>query len=37
MEESNGFIIQSGEFLLSGVGPLHLEVTAYEIGKKGVS
>ncbi|MCK4778875.1 MAG: hypothetical protein KAT57_01745, partial [Candidatus Lokiarchaeota archaeon] len=28
---------ESGEFLLSGVGPLHLEVTAYEIGKKGVS
>ncbi|MFX1487863.1 MAG: GTP-binding protein [Promethearchaeota archaeon] len=27
---------ESGEFLLSGVGPLHLEVTANEIGKRGV-
>ena len=28
---------ENGEFLLSGVGPLHLEVTANEIGKRGVS
>jgi elongation factor 2 len=28
---------ESGEFLLSGVGPLHLEVTANEIGKRGVN
>jgi elongation factor 2 len=28
---------ESGEFLLSGVGPLHLEVTAHEIGKRGVN
>ncbi len=27
---------ENGEFLLSGVGPLHLEVTANEIGKRGV-
>ncbi|MCK4286555.1 MAG: hypothetical protein KAX18_10155, partial [Candidatus Lokiarchaeota archaeon] len=27
----------NGEFLLSGVGPLHLEVTANEIGKRGVN
>jgi elongation factor 2 len=28
---------ENGEFLLSGVGPLHLEVTANEIGKRGVN
>jgi len=28
---------ETGEFLLSGVGPLHLEVTAHEIGKRGVN
>jgi len=28
---------ETGEFLLSGVGPLHLEVTANEIGKRGVT
>ena len=28
---------ENGEFLLSGVGPLHLEVTAKEIGKRGVN
>ncbi len=27
---------ENGEFLLSGMGPLHLEVTANEIGKRGV-
>jgi elongation factor 2 len=27
---------ENGEFLLSGMGPLHLEVTADEIGKRGV-
>ena len=27
---------ETGEFLLSGMGPLHLEVTAHEIGKRGV-
>ncbi|MFX0000152.1 MAG: GTP-binding protein [Candidatus Hodarchaeota archaeon] len=27
---------ENGEFLLSGMGPLHLEVTAQEIGKRGV-
>jgi elongation factor 2 len=27
----------NGEFLLSGMGPLHLEVTANEIGKRGVN
>jgi elongation factor 2 len=28
---------ENGEFLLSGAGPLHLEVTANEIGKRGVN
>ncbi|GAF72612.1 unnamed protein product, partial [marine sediment metagenome] len=28
---------ETGEFLLSGVGPLHLEVTAHELGKRGVN
>ena len=28
---------ENGEFLLSGMGPLHLEVTADEIGKRGVN
>ncbi|MHA2123179.1 MAG: GTP-binding protein [Promethearchaeota archaeon] len=28
---------ENGEFLLSGMGPLHLEVTANEIGKRGVN
>ena len=28
---------ETGEFLLSGMGPLHLEVTAHEIGKRGVN
>ncbi len=28
---------ENGEFLLSGVGPLHLEVTATEIGKRGIN
>ncbi len=28
---------ENGEFLLSGMGPLHLEVSANEIGKKGVN
>ncbi|MFX1446826.1 MAG: GTP-binding protein [Promethearchaeota archaeon] len=28
---------ENGEFLLSGVGPLHLEITANEIQKRGVS
>ncbi|MBY8990639.1 MAG: GTP-binding protein [Candidatus Lokiarchaeota archaeon] len=28
---------ETGEFLLSGMGPLHLEVTANDIGKKGVN
>ncbi len=28
---------ENGEFLLSGAGPLHLEVSAYEIGKRGVN
>ena len=28
---------ETGEFLLSGMGPLHLEVTANEIGKRGVN
>jgi len=28
---------ENGEFLLSGMGPLHLEVTAEEIGKRGVN
>ncbi|MHA2288745.1 MAG: GTP-binding protein [Promethearchaeota archaeon] len=28
---------ENGEFLLSGVGPLHLEITANEIEKRGVS
>ncbi|MFW9819444.1 MAG: GTP-binding protein [Candidatus Thorarchaeota archaeon] len=27
---------ENGEFLLSGAGPLHLEVTANEVGKRGV-
>ncbi|MBA7625887.1 Elongation factor G [subsurface metagenome] len=28
---------ETGEFLLSGMGPLHLEVTAHEIGKRGIN
>ena len=28
---------ETGEFLLSGMGPLHLEVTANDIGKRGVN
>ncbi|MFX1365700.1 MAG: GTP-binding protein [Promethearchaeota archaeon] len=28
---------ENGEFLLSGAGPLHLEVTANEIGKRGIN
>jgi elongation factor 2 len=28
---------ENGEFLLSGMGPLHLEITANELGKRGVS